>query len=136
MDSLLPQVFGEVEPVLAGRHNVQVPVSRDVSNGEIDTAAFSAAGGTVVDDLLGEALPCPLEVVDADVIVAALIMTTVRAIPLAGDQLARAIPVEVNPLQVVILSIVRIDGMFDPDAAAISICVAFAVILLLIVGAP
>ena len=72
----------------------------------------------VVDDLLGERLAVPLELVDADVVGFAGVFAVARAMALAGYQLVLAIAVDVRPLQVVVLRVVGVDRMAGPGSVS------------------
>ena len=81
---------------------------------EEDAAAGGCIRWTVVNHLLGKRLAVPLEVIEANIVVCARIITAVRPVAFSGDQFALTISVEIHPLNIVILRVVRINGMFGP----------------------
>ena len=113
-----PFVEEDFSPSLPGATMSRRPVPRRSARAKWMPQPAPTRRRAVGDDLLGEALAGPLEVVDAEVVLLAGVVAAVGAVALAGDQLGLAVAVDVGPDQVVVLGVERVDGVVDPGALA------------------
>src|SRR5690606_19824460 len=107
--------------VLAGRDHIEATVTIEIGDGEVNAEALTGADGAEIDHMLRERFAGPFEHIPAVRILVAFVAMRVSAESFTGDELALAVTVYIDQLQIVILAAERIDFVARTSAFAGSV---------------
>lgn len=106
----------KIQAIFARGDDIESATLVDVSNRKMDAASFADANCPIVDYLFDKVFAAPFKVVDAYIIPFTGVISIVGAVPFAGDEFVLAISIDINPVQVVVLGVIWVDGVVMPRA--------------------
>ena len=106
------------ESFFAGRDHIKFSVSVEIGYGEVNSQSLCGSHGAEFNDVFGETLAGPFEDIPAVGVLVSAIAMRMPAESFTGDELSLSIAINVDPLQIVILAVVRIDFVFGPRSLA------------------